>query len=288
MRIADELADIRDELKAVNDSVPARAAPFRIMAPPTSSINDFWPESKQLIAVPHDLQRTISSPTSVVYIGLKLLAALCDPANSESRKGMFEKQYPWILDTCEDLWHCFHRWSTALDQHPLHDETVASYLQLITNLTIPGHRSKDSFSTSVKAATTSVKSIACLIEGLATSPMSNANQEQLALMVTRLCRNAKADQSHERVLDRRRQSSQMLDVEILKQSATRLCENAEVLSSLHKDLQVCALFTALLSSLTKNSLRFVSGSRKASGPRRSRVFEMSYAPMAQRVLPPYR
>jgi serine/threonine-protein kinase ATR len=208
------------------------------MIPSISSINDFWPESKQLIAVPHDLQRTISSPTLAIHIAYNLLAALCDPASQKSRKCMFEQQYPWIIDTCEELWCYFRRWSTASDKRPLHDETTALYMQVINNLTIPGSGLVDGPSASVKAATTSINSIAGLIESLATSSMSDSNQGQLALMATRLCRTARTERCQRKVLHRRCQPSQAFDTEALKQSATRICENVEVLSGLHKDLQV--------------------------------------------------
>lgn len=209
------------------------------MAPSISSINGFWSESKQLIAVPHDLQRTISSPNSAIYVGLSLLVALCDLTSRKARKSMFEQQYPWILDICEELWHYVRRWCTASDKRPTHDEIIALYMQLIDNLVIPGPETRDCFSSSVKASSISVNSIANLVESLATSPMSDSNQGQLALMMTRLCRAAQTGRPGGSVLGRRRQPSPVFDTESLKQSATRICENTEVLSGLHKDLQVC-------------------------------------------------
>lgn len=151
---------------------------------------------------------------------------------------MFEQQYPWILDICEELWHYARRWCTASDKRPMHDEIIALYMQLTDSLAISGPETGDCFSISVKASSMSVNSIANLVESLATSPMSDSNQGQLALMMTRLCRAAQTERPGGSVLGRRRQPSPVFDTESLKQSATRICENIEVLSGLHKDLQV--------------------------------------------------
>ncbi|KAF2633644.1 hypothetical protein BU25DRAFT_381226 [Macroventuria anomochaeta] len=229
---------IRDELKAANDPVTVRVEPFRIVIPSSSSLNEFWPESKQLIAVPHELQRTISSPTSAICVGLNLLVALCAPTRQKPWKVLFQQQYPWILDTCEELWHYFRRWNTGSDKRPLHDETIALYMQLVDTLAIPGSEPKDRFSDSGKAASISISSIARLIESLAISSMSDSNQTQLALMVTRLCHVAQIETPQESVLDRRRRPAKVFDTEPLKHSARRICENTEVLSGLQKDLQL--------------------------------------------------
>lgn len=226
-------------MKAINDSVSMRPKTCRIMVPSISSINDFWSESKQLIAVPHNLQRSISSPTSAIHIGFNLLAGLCDPINQKSRTRMFEQQCPWVLDTCEELWSYFCRWSTASEKRPLHDETIALYMRILNSLTTSGSGSVDRFSPSTKAITTSVNSVARLIEGLAASPMLHSNQDQLALMVTRMYHTARTEPCHKTVLDQRRQPCETLDTEALEQNATRISKNTEVFSGLQKDLQVC-------------------------------------------------
>ena len=242
MQIVNISIDIRDELKAANDSVSSRSTPFRIAIPSLNSLNEFWPESKQFVAVPHDLQRTIVSPISAMYIGLNLLMALCASARPRSRRdagsALFEQQYPWILDTCEEFWHYFRRWTTSSDRGPLHDETIMLYMQLMDTLTIPSSEPRNLFSNLSKAASASVSSVARLIETLATSSMSDGNQIQLALMVTRLCHVAQIETRQGSVFDRRRRPSHVSDTESLKQSARRICENTEVFFALQKDLQV--------------------------------------------------
>lgn len=209
------------------------------MIPSISSINEFWPESKQLIAVPHNLQKSISSPTFAIYISFNLLVALCDSINQKSFSRMMEQQCPWVSDTCEELWSYFCRWSTASEKRPLHDESVALYMRIFDSLAISCSESVGRSSPSAKAITMSVNSIARLIEGLASSPMSESNQDQLALMVTRLYRTARTESYHKTVLDRRRQPCETFDMEALEQSATRISKNTEVFSSIRKDLQVC-------------------------------------------------
>lgn len=223
----------------MDDHISVRTTSFRTAIPSSSSLNEFWPESKQFVAVPHDLQKIISSPISAIYVGLNLLLALCTSTRQQSRSILFEQQYPWISDTGEELWHYFRRWSTA-DKRPLHDETVALYMQLVDTLAISGSEPEARFSSSGKAAAFATRSVAHLIESLATSPMSDSNQIQLALLLTRLCNNSQIGTQSNNLFDRRRQPFEMFGTELLKQSARGTCENAEVFSSLQKDLQVRA------------------------------------------------
>lgn len=235
-------ADIREALQAVNDAVSSRNTLFRTAVPSLTSLNDFWPESKQFVAVPHDLQRSITSPRSAVYVGLNLLMALCASSRPRLRShigsALFEQQYPWILDTCGDFWHYFRRWTTSSDKCLVHDETMMLYMQLIDILTIPSSEPRNHFSGSSKAAAASASSLTRLIETLGTSLMSDENQIQLALMVTRLCHVAQIETKQSSIFDRRRQPSQVLETESVAQSARSICENTEVFSGLQKDLQV--------------------------------------------------
>lgn len=235
-------SDIRNELKAANDPVALQSTPFRIAVPSSSSLNEFWPESKQSVAVPHNLQRIIASPTSAIYVSFNLLMALCAPTRQKSQKHVgsapFEQQYPWILDTCEELWHYFRRWTASFDKRALFDETTTLYMQLLDALAIPGLEKRDCFSSSGKAGSVSVSSVSRLIQSLTTSPMSDTNQLRLALMVTRLYHVAKVETKHRGVFDRRRRSPHTFDTNSLEYSAKTICGNTEVFSSLQKDLQV--------------------------------------------------
>ncbi|UPX14349.1 Non-specific serine/threonine protein kinase [Ascochyta rabiei] len=242
MHVTDLHEDIRGELKAANDPVSSRSTPFLTAIPSSSSLNEFWPESKQFVAVPHSLQRTFTSPTAAIYVGLNLLMALCASTRPKTRKhtglALFEQIYPWILDTCEELWHYFRRWTADSEKRPLHNEIVTLYMQLVDTLAIPSSEPRNRFASSIKAASASVGSVLRLVENLATSSLSDGNQIQLARMLTRLCHVAYVETEQGRVLDRRRHPSHVHDTELLKQAAGRICENTEVFSGLQKDLQL--------------------------------------------------
>jgi serine/threonine-protein kinase ATR len=231
--------DIRDELKAVSDPATTRAASFRTAIPSSSSLNEFWPESKQFVAVPHDLQRTIASPIPARFVSLNLLMALCVPTRQKPQHVRFEQHYPWILDICEELWHYFRRWTTGSDTHPLHDEIVALYMRLVKTLVSTSSAPRCLSSNSSKAALACSSSVAGLIKSLATLSMSESNQVQLAILATHFCHVARNEAPQRSVLDRRRRSACVFDTDLLKQSARRICENTEVFSGLQKDLQVC-------------------------------------------------
>ncbi|KAH6616589.1 hypothetical protein C7974DRAFT_427548 [Boeremia exigua] len=231
------VACIRDELKATNEPVTAQAASFRVAVPSMSSLNDFWPESEQLIAVPHNLQRTISSPIAAIYVGLNILVTLCNSVR-RGHCNLFEQQYSWILDTCDELWHYFRRWTIELTMRPLHDETVALYVELLGSFVVPDLEHKGYPLSLRKTALTTISSIASLVETLNTLPMSDKNQIQLALVVTRLWHFTQVKAPKRSVLDRQRQPSRVFDTDIMKQSVRKTCGNTQVLSGLQKDLQL--------------------------------------------------
>lgn len=210
--------------------------------PSSSSLNEFWPESKQFVAVPHGLQRSIGSPNLAIYVGFNLLVALCAPTGQKSWQyrgsAPFEQQYPWILDILNELWHYFRRWTTGYDKCPLHDDTIALYIQLVDTLAVPSPQLTSRFSNSDKAVLASSSSVSSLIESLATSSMTDENQIRLALTVTRLFHVAQVETVRRGVLDRRHRSSRSCNTGLLKQSATGICENTDIFSALQKDLQV--------------------------------------------------
>lgn len=89
-----------------------------------------------------------------------------------------------------------------------------------------------------KSTMMAMSSVAYLVENLAISPVSDGDQAQLALLLTRLCHLTQPEGLPSSVLDRRRRPSKVLDADLLRQNARKICENPEVLSRLQKDLQV--------------------------------------------------
>lgn len=81
-------------------------------------------------------------------------------------------------------------------------------------------------------------SVAHAIDSLATSPMSESNQIQLALLTTRLCHLAKPDTLATNRLHPQRRASRLLDTKLLRESVKAVCEKSDVLSGLQEDLQV--------------------------------------------------
>src|SRR5437764_910988 len=64
-------------LDAVNEPTSSSPPPsFNVALPSSSSISEFWPESQHFVALPHDLQRNITSQVGSIHIGFSLLLAL--------------------------------------------------------------------------------------------------------------------------------------------------------------------------------------------------------------------
>ncbi|KAL5118061.1 serine/threonine-protein kinase M1 [Pleosporales sp. CAS-2024a] len=65
------------KLEAVRDpSTSSLQASFGIILPSAGSIAGFWPQSQQSVALPHELQKTVSSQLGAIYIAFNLLFSL--------------------------------------------------------------------------------------------------------------------------------------------------------------------------------------------------------------------
>lgn len=158
-----------------------------------------------------------------------------------SENALFKQQSSWILDACDEMWQFFQRWTTGSSTHPLCDGSIALYMQLLETFAIPAPESINPSPHLRKAMLMAFSNVAHLIETLATASMSDDIQTQLALLVTRLCHFAQLTATHDNESEVRHGYWKDPDTGLLRQSATRICEQAEILSGLQKDLQVCAV-----------------------------------------------
>jgi serine/threonine-protein kinase ATR len=147
-----------------------------------------------------------------------------------------EHYQPWILDTCLALWHHFKRWATGSDKPSFHDETVASYLEVLQMVAIPTKGSEDSLSGSAKSAQSLVRGLASVLEK---PTLSVPNQSQLASvlvylrsLVTEISNSTSRSGRH------RVNNSSSIIVGDLEASISQLCHDTEKFSNLQKDLQV--------------------------------------------------
>lgn len=123
----------------------------------------------------------------------------------------------------------------------MHDEILKIYMQLLEAFVGADHKQSDTCPALRKDALMAISSVARLVEALIITSMSESNQAQLALLLTRLCHLAQPEVPQISILDRRRQPSEVSGVEMLRHSARRVCEKKDILFGLQKDLQVCAV-----------------------------------------------
>lgn len=214
--------------------------PFQVVLPSTSSIAEFWPESQHFVALPHELQKTVSSHLGATYIGLNILLALIN--GNQKKPGQrndstaLERHEPWVLDTCLALWQQFRRWTTGADRKTFHDESVSSFLHLLDAILLPQNIPKACLTESAKAA----QFFACGISSLLDKPkFSVMNQLQLASLLIRV-RTALYSQSQLAPKTVRRRASSIATIASdTEASIERFCQDADKFSSLHNDLQVC-------------------------------------------------
>ncbi|KAF1947946.1 hypothetical protein EJ02DRAFT_429695 [Clathrospora elynae] len=237
------------ELESVNGPAPSLALSFNVALPSSGSIGEFWPEIQKVVALPHDLQRAITSQLGAIHVGFSLLLALVGAIQSKGGKPtgpvVLEHHLPWVLDTIHELWQHFGRWTTSSDKRPLHDEIIALYLQLLGLVLFPSATPEDRFSDSLKAAQGLTNSLTELLDHLSTPLASESNQIRLASIFTRLCSVLKLPSTNASVPRSRQDATRSVVLTDLEAVVARFCQNVEQFSRLHRDLQLAlCLWTA--------------------------------------------
>ncbi|KAF1921015.1 hypothetical protein BDU57DRAFT_509551 [Ampelomyces quisqualis] len=236
------------ELDSVSDPYLPQTKPFGILLPSPGGIAEFWPEIQQFVALPHELQRTISSHIGAICIGMNLL--LCLAKGIRQQKGLAagsatsDCHQPFILDACNVLWQHFRRWTITPEKRSFHDETVNVFLKLLEAVAVPAVLSKVHPSGWSKAAHTLVQGLSDLLE----KPSFTATvQLQLASLLVRLQKMVDGIDGHRFISDSHRPkfSSIVLDLEV---GVGNLCRNAEKFSGLQKDFQLALCLWTLPDS----------------------------------------
>ncbi|KAL6169979.1 serine/threonine-protein kinase M1 [Exserohilum turcicum] len=234
---------ILSELETLNSNPTALPiSSFRLVLPPSSAINEAWPESQQFVALPHDLQRAMPSHHGAIHVGFCLLLAV---ANTIQRRGKapvemaaMEHHLPWIMDSMQALWRHFRRWTISSGRRTIYDEVTLVYLELVESLFMPSVASENRSPVSLKMAQALSNSIAGLLESLATSPPAEAVQIRVASIFTRL-RSILSSQLSDVSTPRRREDAGRYVVQNeLEGCINRSFQDTENFTKLHKDLQL--------------------------------------------------
>lgn len=245
-------------------------ASFKVALPYPSSIGEFWPYSQQLVALPHDLQRTITTPTHATYIAFHLLHAII-LSNLHSRQRVAdssasEHQRQWALDSCLTLWLNFKLWIGSSESGPLLHEIAAMSMQLLETFTLPNQETEVIFECSSRSAQSLSSSLVDLLQTCASSPFSEANQLRLASLLTRL-RTVLGESSKQRLFSsRRHENLKSLVLDYLEPVVSGICQDMASFNRLHRDLQVGTARRPSQNLITdKHSSRYAYGLLLATG-----------------------
>ncbi|KAF2828831.1 hypothetical protein CC86DRAFT_319926 [Ophiobolus disseminans] len=226
------------ELETVSDLTISSNRPFQVMLPSTSSIGEFWPASQHLVALPHEIQRTVSSQLGAIYVGLNVLLCLAQGGVHKKHyiaSAAVERHEPWILDTCLLLWQHFRRWTTGAEKRSFHDEIVSSFLQLLAAIAPSSNTPKGSSLGSAKASQ-------CLVRGLSSllgkPTLSTDNQIQLASLLIRLRGALDDSPKTSRITANRRVNSTATIADNVEASVAEMCQDVDKFLGLQKDLQL--------------------------------------------------
>ncbi|USP73715.1 uncharacterized protein yc1106_00989 [Curvularia clavata] len=223
-----------------SDSLPASS--FSISLPPSSAINDFWPESQQFVALPHDLQRTIPSHHGAIYVGFCLLLAVLNTTQPQSKAPLalvaLEHHLPWTADSIQAFWRYYKRWTIGSERHATHDSIMLVYIQLLEALfnrsSTPGSRSP----VSLKIAETVTSSFTEILDATYAPLLSESVQTRVALALTRLRHSLTSQNIDNSTPERRPHASRHIIQSGLEESVAKLLQDVEHVTKLHKDLQL--------------------------------------------------
>ncbi|KAF1837293.1 protein kinase rad3 [Decorospora gaudefroyi] len=249
------------ELNLVRDPASSHATAFRVTLPSSSSISEFWPESQQFVALPHDLQRSITSQLGAIYVGLSLILGLVTVSHLKTTESaslaLSEHHLPWVQDSIQAFWQHFRRWTTSAENSPFSDEVTSLYLNLLEVAFFPATTVEDCSSTSLKAAQALITSLTELLETLSTYPTSEVNQRRLAIMFVRLRNNLKRPSIDTSLLRRRQNATRSVALDDVEAIVARSCQDEECFSNLCKDLQLalCLWTTPGVWSIQVTDLR---------------------------------
>ncbi|KAI4673661.1 uncharacterized protein J4E88_008717 [Alternaria novae-zelandiae] len=242
---------ILTELRSMDDPASAAVLSFNLLLPSSSSISDFWPDSQQIIALPHDLQRVVTSRLGAIHAGFCLLTTLACVAPPQGRasatSSSLDHHVPWIIDSAQDLWKHLRRWTATSERGILVNEITLAYLQLLETLFLPAGTPGDRSLESLKNAQSLINSLSDLIDGLSTAPelASEVIQVRLAIVLTRLRSVLTSPTMDDLATRRRKNMSRSVVLNDVEAIVARACQDVEHFSQLHKDLQLSlCLWTA--------------------------------------------
>ena len=226
----------------MDDPASLPSSSFNLALPPSSGINEFWPESQHFVALPQDLQRPITSHHGAIHVGFCLLLAVVNtvqPKDKASATPTALAHYvPWIVDSVRALWRHFTRWTISPTKRPIYDEVTLAYIQLLESSFIPSAISGDRSPISLKTAQALTSSLAELIDNLAVSPAAEVIQIRIASIFARL-RSILSSQHADTSIPQRRQDLSKFVVQAgLEDSVNKCCQDVEQFIKLDKDLQV--------------------------------------------------
>lgn len=226
-----------------NNPTALSASSFSLVLPPSSAINEFWPEIQQFVALPHDLQRAMPSHHGAIHVGFCLLLAVIDTIQAKGKTPVnlasMEHHLPWIIDNINALWRHFRRWTISSGWPTIYDEITLVYIQLLDSFVMPSVTSESRSPFSFKIAMTLINSLAELLDNLSTSSPAEAVQIRVASIFTRLRSFLSSQPSDTSIQQRRQDASRHMIQNELEESIIKTFQDAEHFTKLHKDLQVC-------------------------------------------------
>ncbi|KAF2747396.1 hypothetical protein M011DRAFT_458655 [Sporormia fimetaria CBS 119925] len=223
-----------------NDDVsPLFSSNCHLTLPPLGNLGDFWPESKNVVALPHGCQITVKSRHRAVLIGISIIVALCEYENDPGQRGSscipLGQGLTWALGSLSCLWRASKK--ANHERSSVSDAVEAGFIRVLTTIVLPAAVQTESLDYRKVAVVLSTQ-LVDLLQSCCASPLASANQIQLALLLIRL-RGAieELDNLEGPIIAHHRELKNLL-TDSMAPAILSICQVAEKLTKLDLDLQL--------------------------------------------------
>ncbi|KAF2813925.1 protein kinase rad3 [Mytilinidion resinicola] len=233
--------DILRALEASFSRQSSSCPAFAITLPPSNGINDAWPESQHLVALPQGAQITVSSPSQATIIAFSLTsiiaAADAKILRSTLTHSWHDNTLQGALDSCARLWLLRARWTKGNEQKsPKIDIAYLQSLEAVSIRQVPA--SGYPYLASDNAAASLSYGLSDVLKSYRGASFDGTLQGKLTWTLVRLRSLLDQPQEEAARVSWQPDGPKKIVNEILNPVLIQICQKSGIVSDLTRDFQV--------------------------------------------------